>query len=100
MVHYGLCASLEEYIRRPGRPEGTAVVPMPCSIVASDDRERLTRRFSSEFPTIAQIKDIYVRLMNYLGVAIGGGEILLDGGGTCTISVPVTVSSWERCRMR
>ena len=43
-------------------------------IVASDDRERLTRRFSSEVPTIAQIKDIYVRLMNYLGVAIGEGK--------------------------
>lgn len=47
---------------------------MPVLIVASDDRERLTRRFSSEFPTIAQIKDIYVRLMNYLGVAIGEGK--------------------------
>ena len=44
-------------------------------LVASDDSDRIARRFEQEFPPLEKIKDIYERVCSYLQIGIGdGGE--------------------------
>ena len=43
--------------------------------MASDDSDRIARRFEQEFPPLEKIKDIYERVCSYLQIGIGdGGE--------------------------
>lgn len=74
VVHYDLCSSLEEYYQEAGRGGRDGKRSYAVLIMGSDEKEKLARRFTSEFPKIEQIKEIYSKVMNYLGVAIGEGK--------------------------
>ncbi len=75
VVHYALCDSLEGYYQEAGRAGRDGARAYALLLVASDDGERIVKRFEAEFPPLDQIKDIYEAICSYLQIGIGdGGE--------------------------
>jgi ATP-dependent DNA helicase RecQ len=74
VVHYSICDSIENYYQETGRAGRDGHKAYAVLLTSPDDRNRAKNRFSTEYPSLEQIKNIYESLFQYLQVAVGEGK--------------------------
>jgi ATP-dependent DNA helicase RecQ len=74
VVHYSICDSIENYYQETGRAGRDGRRAYAVLLTSPDDRNRALNRFSTEYPSLEQIKNIYESIFQYLQVAVGEGR--------------------------
>ncbi|MDR2894293.1 MAG: RecQ family ATP-dependent DNA helicase [Alistipes sp.] len=74
VVHWSIPDSIEHYYQETGRAGRDGLKAYAVLLTAPDDRMRAGNRFSNEYPSLAEIKEIYEAVMGYVQVAMGEGR--------------------------
>lgn len=73
VVHMDLLNSLEEYYQEAGRAGRDRKTSYAVLLVSARDKVNLQKRIAEAFPPKSFIKEVYIRLCNFLDIGIGGG---------------------------
>lgn len=97
VTHVDVPNSLEEYYQEAGRAGRDSKRAFAVMLVSPRDKAILKRRVSETFPPKETIKEIYVRLCNFLEIGLGGGfDKLYDFNFNLfcsTFKYPATIAS-------
>ncbi len=74
VVHLSMSESLESYYQEAGRAGRDGKRSYAVLLYANEDQTNMERAIDSEFPPMAEIKEIYDKICSSLQVAIGDGE--------------------------